>query len=487
MHATVHSSTINLVKTIIGAGLLAIPYSFKNDGVLVGVLLTLVAAITSCYGLFILAKCSKTLTDPRHSSFFSLCMLTYPALSPLFDFAMIIQCFGVGLSYLILMGDIFPSVLGGDRTAWIVASAFIVVPLCSLKKLDHLKYSSMVGLFALSYLSLMVVVMFIRIVILDRGNGINDPNNIIIRGPISWWKVYSWKGLLSTFSIIIFAFTGSMNLFTIINELKDNSMSNIVKIINGSILISCLAFLTVGVAGYITFGSNTMGNILLNYDQTSIWVTIGNLSLALMLLLSFPLLFHPLRIACNNLFVWCETKYETGNSSNSNTATTTTTATTTNTPITLTATDDEYTDENTRLLPQPHSPSPDNTSDNNNISNEELEESPLPGDSEQHTPFPMTRFYLITAFLLISMYLIALRINSFAFVLALVGATGSTSISFTLPGLFGYKLIGTNSLNMGQLMTKNETLHKRLSLALAWFGISVMILSLYITIMYDTD
>ena len=33
------SSTANLVKTIVGAGTLAIPYSFKSDGVLVGVIL----------------------------------------------------------------------------------------------------------------------------------------------------------------------------------------------------------------------------------------------------------------------------------------------------------------------------------------------------------------------------------------------------------------------------------------------------------------
>ena len=81
----------------------------------------------------------------------------------------------------------------------------------------------------------------------------------------------------------------------------------------------------------------------------------------------------------------------------------------------------------------------------------------------------------------------ALRITSFALVLALVGATGSTSISFTLPGLFGYKLIGSESLAVGQMISKRDMFYKRASLLLAIFGILVMILSLYITISFGTE
>ena len=164
--ATVSSSIINLTKTIIGSGLLAIPYAFRNDGIFVGVCLTFLAAITTGFGFFILARCSKVLVNPRNSSFFTICMLTYPKLSPLFDFAMIVQCFGVGLSYLVLMGDIFPSLFGGNRESWIIASSLIIVPLCFFKKLEHLKYFSIIGLFAFTYLSLLVISIFIKDVLI---------------------------------------------------------------------------------------------------------------------------------------------------------------------------------------------------------------------------------------------------------------------------------------------------------------------------------
>lgn len=485
--ATVSSSIINLVKTIVGSGLLAIPYAFRNDGVFIGICLTLLAAITSGFGLFVLAKCSKTLVNPRNSSFFTLCMLTYPSLSPLFDFAMIVQCFGVGLSYLVLMGDIFPSLFGGNRDAWIIASALIITPLCFLKRLDHLKYSSILGLFALVYLSLLVISIFIKDILIQNGNASPAP-----RGDIYWLKVYDFKGLLSTFSIIIFAYTGAMNLFTIINELKDNSMTNIVKIINGSIAISSIGFLSVGITGYLTFGSNTLGNIMLNYNPDSIFVVFGNFALASMLLLSFPLLFYPLRIACNNLVVWFEINYRQsvpvtdyyGNQGPSNI---TSSIPESNQPITLTVNEEDLVDENSTLLTQPQQP---NVEQENEMATDETyggSEPPLPGDVEQHTPFPHTRFCWITVILLIALYVLALRITSFALVLALVGATGSTSISFTLPGLFAYKLIGSDSLAVGQMISKRDKFYKKGSLLLVIFGISVMILSLYVTLFFGTE
>lgn len=461
--ATVSSSTINLVKTIMGAGMLAVPYAFRNDGVLVGSLLTLLAAVTSGLGLFILGKCSKTLINPRNSSFFTLCMLTYPSLSPLFDLAMIVQCFGVGLSYLILIGDLFPGLFGGDRNYWIWGSAIIIVPLCSLKKMDSLKYSSILGLFALAYLSLLVLSTFAYDVIITD-------NYKSYRGEVSWWKVYDSKGLMSTFSIIIFAFTGSMNLFSIINELEDNSLKNITAIINRSISIASAIFLAVGITGYLTFGKNTLGNIILNYDPDSVWVHIGKLCLGSMVILSFPLLFHPCRIAINNLVVWLEINFkkEVTNTEqepvNPNTGVS---------PIVLSVQDEE----NESLA----------TTDNVGVPDAVVQDEDPPANDIRHTPFPNSRFYAITATLLALMYLIALNINSFALVLALVGATGSTSISFTLPGLFGYKLIGTDSLAIGKVIPPRDRFYKRCSVFLVWYGIGIMVLSLYVTLAYGTE
>ncbi|AJR36875.1 AQG_2a_G0026790.mRNA.1.CDS.1 [Saccharomyces cerevisiae] len=480
------SSTANLVKTIVGAGTLAIPYSFKSDGVLVGVILTLLAAVTSGLGLFVLSKCSKTLINPRNSSFFTLCMLTYPTLAPIFDLAMIVQCFGVGLSYLVLIGDLFPGLFGGERNYWIIASAVIIIPLCLVKKLDQLKYSSILGLFALAYISILVFSHFV----FELGKG--ELTNIL-RNDICWWKIHDFKGLLSTFSIIIFAFTGSMNLFPMINELKDNSMENITFVINNSISLSTALFLIVGLSGYLTFGNETLGNLMLNYDPNSIWIVIGKFCLGSMLILSFPLLFHPLRIAVNNVIIWIEITYGGANPEEDPQVSEYTRASNLR-PISMTvedpaqpsdALDATSYNEQECLLPNGNFDNGSIESQENN--NDERGTMAVAGDNVHHAPFVKSRFYWITALLLISMYTLALSVQSFALVLSFVGATGSTSISFTLPGLLGYKLIGSDSLAIGKMIPPKDRFYKRCSLLLVFYGLSVMFLSLYVTVFNRSD
>ena len=56
-----------------------------------------------------------------------------------------------------------------------------------------------------------------------------------------------------------------------------------------------------------------------------------------------------------------------------------------------------------------------------------------------------TRFAVITTAILIASYIIAMTVTSLSRVLAYVGSTGSTSISFILPGLFYYKISAPDS------------------------------------------
>lgn len=97
-------------------------------------------------------------------------------------------------------------------------------------------------------------------------------------------------------------------------------------------------------------------------------------------------------------------------------------------------------------------------------------------------PFSRNVFLAITTILLITGYTFAITIKSFAFVLAIIGATGSTAISFILPGLFGYKLIGSEV----DYPSKTDLLLKSCSLALVIWGFGVMFLCLYTTLFMDS-
>lgn len=65
------------------------------------------------------------------------------------------------------------------------------------------------------------------------------------------------------------------------------------------------------------------------------------------------------------------------------------------------------------------------------------------------------RFALITSVILILSYFTAINVSSLDRVLAYVGSTGSTAISFILPGLFYYKISDPESIHH-QRLTKED-------------------------------
>lgn len=420
--ATTSSSAISLVKTIIGAGLLSMPLAFSTDGIVVGFWIILLAGATSGYGLFLQAYVSRYV-PAGHATFFSLCSLTYPSLLVVFDLAIAVQCFGCAILYLVLIGDLMPGTLGGitttatdSKTFWILLSAVVCVPLSFLRNLDSLKYTSVLGLLAIAYMALLVV-----------GHYFIGDIPSTERGPVTLFP-QSFASIFSTFSIIVFAFTGHQNMFSIINESRNKLLSALSTLIVAAVTGSAALFIFVGLTGYLTFGQNVTGNVILLYPSDLLSTVIGRLLIVFMVIFSFPLMLHPARISVNNIYFWINQRY-----SNSN--------------------------ERAPLL-----------------NNEDDHECTLPTPTV--VPLSNVTFVVITTTLLVVGYVIAITVESFALVLAVVGATGSTAISFILPGLFGYKLIGS------ELSTPSatESTLKHLSLALSVWGVVVMIVCLYVSL-----
>ena len=81
-------------------------------GMLLGVIIILWAGVTAGFGLYLQTRCARYL-DRGASSFFALSQITYPNAAVIFDAAIAIKCFGVGVSYLIIIGDLMPGVVRG--------------------------------------------------------------------------------------------------------------------------------------------------------------------------------------------------------------------------------------------------------------------------------------------------------------------------------------------------------------------------------------
>jgi hypothetical protein len=66
------------------------------------------------------------------------------------------------------------------------------------------------------------------------------------------------------------------------------------------------------------------------------------------------------------------------------------------------------------------------------------------------------RFAILTTILLVLAYVVALTVTSLERVLAYVGSTGSTAISFILPGLFYYKISDPDSIHHQRLAKEDD-------------------------------
>ncbi|KUL92468.1 hypothetical protein ZTR_02558 [Talaromyces verruculosus] len=373
------SSVINLVNTIVGAGVLAMPLAIAHMGITLGVLVVIWSGVAAGFGLYLQARCAQYL-DRGSASFFALSQITYPNASVIFDAAIAIKCFGVGVSYLIIIGDLMPGVVQG----------LIVIPLSFLRRLDSLKYTSIVALISIGYLVILVVYHF------TKGDTMAD------RGPI---RVIHWAGIapaLSSFPVIVFAYTCHQNMFSILNEISDNSHFQTTSVVFASIGSAASIYILVAITGYLSFGNNIGGNIVGMYPA-SVSATIGRAAIVVLVMFSYPLQVHPCRASVDAVLKWRPARTSNGN---------------------------DVSPHRFPLLPRPNRGGPEPMSD--------------------------LRFAAITSTIIVLSFITAMTVTSLEAVLAYVGSTGSTSISFILPGLFYYKISSPDSAAHQQLMKEDD-------------------------------
>ncbi|KAF2673900.1 hypothetical protein BT63DRAFT_169907 [Microthyrium microscopicum] len=408
--ASFSSSVINLVNTIVGAGVLAMPRAMSQMGMLLGTIFIVWSGITAGFGLYLQTKCAMYL-ERGHSSFFALSQLTYPNLAIIFDAAIAVKCFGVGVSYLIIIGDLMPGVVLGfnaaagdvgylvDRHFWITGFMLVVIPLSFLRRLDSLKYTSIIALVAIGYLIILVLAHFIK------GDTIPD------RGEVNFVR---WAGPLNTLAslpVIVFAYTCHQNMFSILNEIKNNSHFRTTGVVIASIGTACSVYVLVAITGYLSYGNNVQGNIVSMYPPT-IASTIGRAAIVVLVMFSYPLQVHPCRASVDAVLKWRPASR--------------------------------------RTPPPPPSSAPSTT--RSGSPSRAPDSSQHPGKGEMSD----TRFAALTGAIIIASYLVAMIVSSLETVLAYVGSTGSTSISFILPGLFYYKISSPDSPAHQKLMKDND-------------------------------
>jgi amino acid permease len=129
---------------------------------------------------------------------------------------------------------------------------------------------------------------------------------------IKWWS--SDPYLLARLApLFVFSFTCHQNIFSIHNELPDNSLARIKKVVSSCISIAVCVYVTVATIGYLCFGNVAWSdNIILMYPSGPV-IVIAKVAIASLVVLSYPLQVHPCRASLDKVIgaVW-HGKPETG-------------------------------------------------------------------------------------------------------------------------------------------------------------------------------
>lgn len=379
------------------------PLAMSHMGIVLGIIVIVWAGATAAFGLYLQTRCAAYL-ERGSSSFFALSQITYPNAAIIFDAAIAIKCFGVGVSYLIIIGDLMPGVVLGftseeglahfllDRHFWVTAFMLVCIPLSYLRRLDSLKYTSIVALISISYLVVLVVYHFCAQDTLPDGH---------YTTPL---RIFTWKSpvaALSALPVIVFAYTCHQNMFSVLNEIADNSHFRTTSVVGVSIGSAASIYVLVAITGYLSFGNEVGGNIVAQYAPSAS-ATIGRAAIVVLVMFSYPLQVHPCRASVDAVLKWRPSASFKQRLSRSATP-------------------------STSSLGVPSSSPPGDTP-------------LLPTGKKRKIEISETRFAIITTVIIILSYIVAMTVSSLEAVLAYVGSTGSTSISFILPGLFYYKI-----------------------------------------------
>lgn len=294
--ATVLSSVANLCNTIVGAGILGLPYALSHCGLPLGIGLLLGCSLGCCMSLHLLAASAKAVSANRPASFYVVATAAIPRWAWLIDLAVAVKCFGVATSYLIVAGDMMPAVcahMGMDatlrsRTLWITIALATGGPLACASRLDALKWTSILSIGCVVYLAVLACAMLAEpSLACARDDGLSE-----CRGAL---REYPDAGALRVLPIFVFGFTCQQNVFSVVNELREPTMARIDAVILLSVAIALALYSVVALSGYLTYGQKVKADILLSYPPDSPWIAAARAALAVVVVLSYPLQAHPSR------------------------------------------------------------------------------------------------------------------------------------------------------------------------------------------------
>ena len=310
----INAAIINLAKNIVGSGVLALSagvaaFSGSPLALLPSIALLLLTGGISAYTFSTIARVGAASGANTYRDTWAKVFGEKLAFLP--DITVVFMTACAGLSYSIIIGDMFSGVakLAGATGAlassntWILAlSAFVLLPLALLRDLSALAIGSVIGTAGTCYTALFV---FLRLLDGSYSPGgkffeaIAASSQPLFAAPSAARPLLN-SGAFVLLSMLASAYLAHYNAPKFYDELqapKDGSskLKSFNLVCLGAFGAAAVLMGSIMCGGFLTFGSNAQGLILNNYATSDPLAFIARLGIGMSIIFSYPLNFVGLR------------------------------------------------------------------------------------------------------------------------------------------------------------------------------------------------
>uniref|UniRef100_S4R7M2 Solute carrier family 38 member 2 n=1 Tax=Petromyzon marinus TaxID=7757 RepID=S4R7M2_PETMA len=329
-------SIFNLSNAIMGSGILGLSYAMANTGIILFVVLLFAVAVMSCYSVHLLLETSHAAGT---KSYEQLGFLAYKHVGKIAAAAAImLQNIGAMSSYLYIVKYEMPEVLKSLLNApveqqstmvWryllngnvlvIIVGFLVILPLCSLKNIGLLGYTSSFSLACMVFFLIVIVIKKFQIYcwVVTTANQTevytftyDTRVNETLDGtcPISL-GLFNFKTAY-TIPILTFAFVAHPEILPIYMELKEPTQKKMQQVSNISMFAMLGMYLLTAIFGYLTFYGGVEAELLHTFVKLggfSIVILLVRLAVLIAVTLTVPVVLFPMRSSVEELFFHTKT------------------------------------------------------------------------------------------------------------------------------------------------------------------------------------
>jgi len=294
--ASIPNEVFNLVKGIVGVGVLSLPAGVAAFGsapsafIPAGILIAVIG-ILSGYGFALIGKVCAYTGAKSYREAWSRTVGEGTSWIP--AYSVTFKTFLACLAFSMVLADTFSSLLETTRnTTLLVVTALVLLPLCLLKNLKSLAPFSLLGVMGMAYTAVAMTVRLLDGSYSNEGKLVEQiASNLRPQfGNLGAASVLSPNALILV-CMLSTAYMAHFNAPKFYLELKQNTLPRFNKVVSLGFGISIFLMGFITMVGFLTFGKSCDGLVLNNYAGTDMWMGLSRIAVAVSLVFSYPLAF----------------------------------------------------------------------------------------------------------------------------------------------------------------------------------------------------